>query len=129
LGQREGRQIGLRYRPGACLQYQYVKVNAELIVGILLLAEVAELLVEVLAHTDVGEHAVKLVGELVAARIPQTVDHVLLGVHAERDRVDEPLGQHLPVELVKEVLVVQVLEDGDAAEQLLVDFVLVDISG
>lgn len=45
----------------------------------------------------------------------KSIDHVLFGVHGERERVDETLGEHFPVELLKVVLVVEILKYGDAA--------------
>lgn len=55
----------------------------------------------------------------------KTIDHVLLGIHGQRERVDETFGEHFPVELLEVVLVIQVLEYGDTAGQLVVDIVVV----
>ena len=61
-------------------------------VCLLLLEEVGEFGVEVLGNGDVGEHAVELVGELVAARLLQPVDHGLLQVHGVGLLVDQTLA-------------------------------------
>ena len=43
--------------------------------------------------------------------------------------MNEPLGEHLPIELLKVVLVVHVFEDVDATVQLVVHFVLRKLLG
>ena len=70
-----------------------------------------EVLVEVLADADVLEHPLQLAGVLEAARLLQLGDHARLGVVAGGHVLHQPLGQHLAVELLEHVLVLDVLED------------------
>jgi hypothetical protein len=65
------------------------KMSEQAHVSIAALEEGGELGVEVVGERDVGEHAVELVGELVAARLLQPVDHRLLQIHRMRLLVDE----------------------------------------
>ena len=73
---------------------------------------------------DVREHSVELGQKycLVPTGLLQSVDHGLLHVHAVALHVDQPLAQQPRVELLEHVLVVKILEDGDAARKLVVDF-------
>lgn len=96
----------------------YIKSDPQL--HPVLLQHGVEFVVQVGADRHVGEHAVQLVGELVAARLLQPVDHRLLRVHALRLLVYQALREHARVELLEHVLVVDVLEDYDALRQLLV---------
>ena len=95
-------------------------VDADLGVGVG--QEGRELLVQFIRGQDVREHSVELGGELVAAGLLQSVYHGLLHVHAVALHVDQPLAQGPRVELLEHVLVVQILEDGDAARKFVINF-------
>lgn len=96
----------------------YIKSNPQL--HSVFLQNRVEFVIQVGAHRHVSEHAVQLVGELIAARLLQSVDHRLLCVHALCLLVYQSLCKHARVEFLKHVLVVDVLEDYDALRQLLV---------
>ena len=63
----------------------------------------------------------ELRGELVAAGLLEPVDHRLLHVHGVALHVYESLAQGPRVELLKDILVIQILEDGDAAGKLVIN--------
>ena len=107
-------------RPGTLLEDADEVVDADLGVGVG--QECGELLVELVRCQDVREHPVELGGELVSAGLLQPVDHGLLHVHAVALHVDQPLAQGPGVELLEHVLVVQILEDGDTARKLVINF-------
>ena len=76
--------------------------------------------VQVLGHADVLEHPLELVGVLKATGLLQLGNHGGLGVVAGRHVLDQTLGQHLAVELLEHVLVLDVLEDDhDLVERVL----------
>ncbi|CAD0206910.1 unnamed protein product [Chrysodeixis includens] len=76
-----------------------------------------ELSVEVGGHGHVGEHAMQLVRELVAASRLQTVDHRFLLLHRCGQLVYEPASERARVVLLEHVFVVHILEHNDSGGQ------------
>ena len=52
----------------------------------------------------------------------QLINHILLGVHGGRQRLNESSSQHLGVMTLENILIVQVLEDGDNIVQAVIQF-------
>ena len=104
----DGRDPRVGERPGALLQHPDEVVDADLGVGVL--KEGGELAVEILGCEDVCEHSVELRGELVSAGLLEPVDHRLLHVHGMALHMYESLAQGPRVELLKDILVIQILE-------------------
>jgi hypothetical protein len=63
------------------------------------------------------EHALELRRVLEAAGLLELRDHRRLRVVRARELLDEALGEHLGVELLEDVLVLDVLEDGHLCAQ------------
>ena len=70
-----------------------------------------ELLIQIFGDSDVLEHPLQLGRVLEPAGLLQLGDHGGLGVVAGRHVLHESLGQHLAVELLENVLVLDVLEN------------------
>ena len=70
-----------------------------------------ELLIQIFGDSDVLEHPLQLGRVLEPAGLLQLRDHGGLGVVAGRHVLHESLGQHLAVELLENVLVLDVLEN------------------
>ena len=85
--------------------------------GLALLEVLLELGVEVLAEANVREHALQLAGVLKAAGLLQLGDHAALGVVGRRRPIHQSLRQHFGVELLKHVLVLNVLSTGRKKEE------------
>ena len=69
-----------------------------------------EVLVQVLADPNVLEHSLQLAGVFEPTRLLQLGDHGCLGVVTGTHVLHQPLGEHLAVELLEHVLVLDVLE-------------------
>lgn len=120
LRQRERSNRRLPERPRTRLQYVDAERHSQF--DVVPLEERAEFVVQIGADGHVGEHSVELVCEFVTARLFQSIYHRLLRVHALALLVDEPFGEHSAVELLKDVLVVDVFEYGDALRETFFDF-------
>lgn len=76
-----------------------------------------ELSVEILVESHILEHALQFARVLETAGVLELGDHVAFGVVGSRGSPDETGRQHLGVELLEDVFILDVLEDGHLSER------------
>lgn len=64
-----------------------------------------------------GKHSLQLARVLKPGGLLELGDHTRLGLVRDRERVDEPLREHLGIELLEDILVLEVLEDGHLTKE------------
>jgi hypothetical protein len=68
---------------------------------------------EIFAKIGISEHALQATRVLEATHLFQLRDHDRLSVIASRQFTNQSFGQHFRIELLKDVLVIDVLENDD----------------